>query len=605
MTSRDGDSVEATSGTKFGAWRRLLPQSRIGRVVSLIVLAVVCWFGFHVWQVYDGLNGVRSNSEAAKSAILAGRADDARTAANDAEADARKATTWTHSMTWRALSSVPWLGNSFESAQQISDVVHDMTTKVLIPAVDAGKALAPDKMVAPGGKVDLKPLRESAPALEELAVSAREVSDAASQLPRSSSLWFVDNARQQLANRTDDLAKLLANSAIGARIAPAMLGEDGPRSYFIGFQTNAEARGTGGLVGGYGIIRAADGVVRVDKLAKNTTIPFHGLQPIDLGPDFAAQWGGRFSPTTDLRNSNFSPNFPFAARIWQSIWQQQSGETVDGAIATDPVALSYVLYAVGPVQLPDGEEIRYDNVVQLTMSTSYLRFGADTEGRKQYLQDVASAVVAKMTDKIESPRLLLEALGRAASEGRIAVWSADPAIEAELAATELGHAVPGDAAPYAAVVINNQGGNKLDYYLSRDITYSAGPCDGSTRDSTVVVRLTNNAPEEVRTYPEYVAGTVDRRAGAKGTNFPVTTLYATKGAKLKQITIDGQAAALPVIGQELGRPIFTAPTVIPIGKTVEIRYELTEPVVAGVARVPIQPLVDQPKVDVDVPVCAG
>lgn len=181
------------------------------------------------------------------------------------------------------------------------------------------------------------------------------------------------------------------------------------------------------------------------------------MQPIDLGPDYTAKWGGRFSPTTDLRNSNFSPHFPFAARIWQSIWRQQSGQTVDGAIATDPVALSYVLSAVGPVHLPDGEEIRYDNVVQLTMSTSYLRFGADTDARKQYLQDVASAVVAKMTDKIESPQRLLDALGRAASEGRIAVWSADPTIEAELAATELGHAVPDDAAPYAAVV-NQQSG---------------------------------------------------------------------------------------------------------------------------------------------------
>lgn len=88
-------------------------------------------------------------------------------------------------------------------------------------------------------------------------------------------------------------------------------------------------------------------------------------------------------------------------------------------------------------------------------------------------------------------------------------------------------------------------------------------------------------------------------------DFPVTTLYATRGAKLKKITIDGQAAALPVIGQELGRPIFTAPTVIPIGKTVEIRFELTEPVVGGEARVPVQPLVDQPKVNVDVPICGG
>ena len=40
-------------------------------------------------------------------------------------------------------------------------------------------------------------------------------------------------------------------------------------------------------------------------------------------------------------------------------------------IAIDPVALSYVLGAVGPVTMPDGEVITKDNVVELTESTAY------------------------------------------------------------------------------------------------------------------------------------------------------------------------------------------------------------------------------------------
>ena len=39
------------------------------------------------------------------------------------------------------------------------------------------------------------------------------------------------------------------------------------------------------------------------------------------------------------------------------MWEQQSGTTVDGAIAIDPVALSYILGAVGSVTMPDGETI--------------------------------------------------------------------------------------------------------------------------------------------------------------------------------------------------------------------------------------------------------
>ncbi len=45
-----------------------------------------------------------------------------------------------------------------------------------------------------------------------------------------------------------------------------MMGADGPRTYFMGFQTNAEARGTGGLLGGFGILRFDNGTATVDTL---------------------------------------------------------------------------------------------------------------------------------------------------------------------------------------------------------------------------------------------------------------------------------------------------------------------------------------------------
>ena len=136
---------------------------------------------------------------------------------------------------------------------------------------------------------------------------------------------------------------------------------------------------------------------------------------------------GFTNPTTDFRNSNQSSHFPYAAQIWKSMWAQQSGMNVDGVIAIDPVALSYILGAVGPVTMPDGEVITQDNVVELTESTAYRRFPTDQIARKKYLQDIANEVVKKMTGRIESPRKLLDALGKAVSERRIAVWSSSPA----------------------------------------------------------------------------------------------------------------------------------------------------------------------------------
>jgi len=403
-----------------------------------------------------------------------------------------------------------------------------------------------------------------------------------------------------------DISGLLRNVDLAARLAPSMMGADGPRTYFMGFQTNAEARGTGGLLGGFGIMKFDNGKPTVDTLGQNTQLFDGPFTPIDLGPEFAQQYGFT-NPFSDIRNSNQSPHFPYAAQIWKSMWEQQSGTKVDGAIAIDPVALSYILEATGPVTMADGEVISKDNVVELTESTVYARFPTDQPARKQYLQDVAGAVVNHMTDReVKSPRKLLDALGKAVSEGRIAVWSASPTDQQLLEQTPLAHVIPDDPAPYARVVVNNLGGNKLDYYLRTKIEYSADSCNGETRKSTVTVQLTNTAPEG--SLPDYVALApgFPKMAGffPSGTNFAQVTLLATTGAKLEALIVRNQKT--PVFsGTERNHPVFMTQVAIPRGKSIELKFLLTEPTAPGAPRVPVQPFVENVEPTLSVPECTG
>ncbi|QRE83554.1 DUF4012 domain-containing protein [Rhodococcus ruber] len=578
--------------------RRKRRNIAIGCTAGAVVVG-----GMGVWLAYEGLQAKSSLEQAreyatsSKNALLAGDTETALRTAGDADKYAKQAQDSTHSLPWSIAAVIPWLGSPFASSQQMSDVVTGLTSDVLVPAVDAGSAVSPDQLILDGARINLAALRDAAPVLETTAAAAAEL-DARAQDIDGTYLGLIDDARTQLQDQTGELSGLLHNTSLAAEIAPAMLGADGPRSYFIGFQTNAEARGTGGLLGGFGIVRAADGAVRVDELSRRDfTGPF---QPIDLGADFHRTYG-HSQPTTRAVNSNVSPHFPYAAQIWQSLWQQESGERVDGAVATDPVALSYVLEVVGPVALPDGEKITADNVVELTESTAYARFADDNSARKQYLENVAAAVVQKMTGTISRPQALLEALGRAVSEGRLAVWSANPDEQGVLAATPLGHTVPDDPAPYAGVVVNNLGGNKLDYYLKRSIEYTAGPCDGATRNSTVTVRLTNDLPEGE--FTNYVAGMFDNPVGAPfGSNLTDLSLVATQGATLDKVTVDG-TAAMSFTGKEFGHPVHSVQLPIPRGETAEIVFQLTEPTTAGDAVIPVQPLIDEPKVSVSVPSC--
>ncbi len=116
----------------------------------------------------------------------------------------------------------------------------------------------------------------------------------------------MSDARTELQGQISSITSVIENTALAARLAPSMMGADGPRTYFMGFQTNAEARGTGGLLGGFGgVLRFDNGVPSVDTLAPNTDLA-DAIAPIDLGLEFDQQYGYA-EPFTDFRNSNLSP----------------------------------------------------------------------------------------------------------------------------------------------------------------------------------------------------------------------------------------------------------------------------------------------------------
>ncbi|WP_394855449.1 DUF4012 domain-containing protein [Rhodococcus cercidiphylli] len=584
-----------TRGRKSGRKRPILIS--VG-VFLVIVIAFVVWLGYEAYSAQSSLTATRDSATQAKDALLDGDSAGAEAAAARASESADDAVSATTSIPFSIAKAVPYLGSPLKSVAQISDVVQGLAVDVLAPASAAGASLNPSSLVEGGGKVDTAALRDAQPVLQQTSAAADELSERAQQVDEPAFLGVVDEARTSLIDQTHELATLLTNTRIASELLPSMLGDNGPRSYFLAFQTNAEARGTGGLLGGYGIIRAENGTARVDTLGANNELEF-AEQPIDLGPEYNALWAPR-NTTTDFRNSNASPHFPYAGQIWSSMWTEQTGEVLNGAIATDPIALSYILGATGPVTLADGEQITADNVVEITLSTAYSRFGDDQLARKAYLQEIAAAVVQKMTTGAAPTRSLLDAVGRAGSEGRISVWSADPAEQAILAGTKVGHVLPDSPAPYANVVVNNAGGNKLDYYLTRDITYSAESCTAGTRKSTVTATLTNNVDPAGLT--SYVASTFQPTV-EYGTNESIVYLYGTQGAKITSMKVNGITGFSIQAGTELGRPVQAAYLTIPPGQSQTVTWELEEPSAPGKATVPVQPLVDQPTVTIDVPEC--
>lgn len=609
QSDRGPDDGDDDTRSGYGDDGRRLPRVLRSRgfvfgaaLVVLAILGLGCWVTVGAFQAKSSLEQARHSAQQSKDALLEGDTQAASESADEALVRAHAARDATHSIAWNIVAGVPWLGSPFKTGQQVTDVVLGLASDVLRPAADVGIAISPERLYR-DGRVDVDLLRSQEPQLSELSSHAIRLDADAAAISDPRYVSLLADARSQLQNQISGITSVIENAALAARLAPSMMGGDGPRTYFMGFQTNAEARGTGGLLGGYGILRFDNGVPVVDTLAPNTELD-DAVAPIEFGLEYDQQYGYA-QPFTDFRNSNLSPHFPYAAQIWKAMWAEETGTEVDGVIAIDPVALSYILEAVGPVTMPDGEVISENNVVELTESTAYFRFPTDQAARKQYLQDIANAVVTKMTGQVKSPRKLLDAIGKAVSERRIAVWSSVPTEQKLLEQTPLAHVLPSDDAPYAAVVVNNLGGNKLDYYLKTQVEYAADECRGDTRASTVNVKLTNTAPDGE--LPDYVAGSpgLSRElliAVPPGTNITSVRLFATKGAELSSAILNGERVPA-IINTELGHPVFEVQVIIPPGQTADISYQLSEPTVPGVPRAPSQPLVETAAPKVMVPEC--
>ncbi|CAM3598735.1 DUF4012 domain-containing protein [Smaragdicoccus niigatensis] len=566
--------------------------------VGIFAVLFVVTFGLMVWRVYYDMTSVRNNIRTAEAAMLAGdmsTANEATTNGADAASEARKLA---NSFVWVAPANLPVVGTPLQTVRHLVNSVAIVAEKVVPKAFTAVSSMSrPDFRRSDGG-VNLAVLEAAAPDAIEAADQANAARWETSKISRVEWLPFFNDTIDKAKSDIIQMTTMVEHLRKAAQVLPTVLGRDGPRTYLLIYQTNAEARGTGGFVGGAGLLRAENGSVHVDHFGTNVSLR-GDFPPLDLGPDFMGLYS-QFGATGNWYNSNMSPHFPDAARTWQYLWEMKTGMRVDGVIAVDPFALSRILAVTGPLPLPDGGIINAANVVPVTEKTSYERFADDQEGRKAFLTSIAEVAAEAVTTKTNSTFGAVRALSMSIGEARVSAWSSHPEEQTIIATTPIGHTVPYDRTPYASVVVNNGGGNKLDYYLSRSISYTGETCQKSgERTTTVTMRLTNNVP--VGQLPSYAIGTV---FGGRDpyVNRSIVTFYGTAFAQVKSVKVNGVDAQYQ-LGSELGHPVVLSTVDTAPGIPSEIVYELVEPNSQGAPRVPIQPLVQPVQTTISLKAC--
>jgi hypothetical protein len=303
---------------------------------------------------------------------------------------------------------------------------------------------------------------------------------------------------------------------------------------------------------------------------------------IDVPSDFIQRYG-RFFPAQEWRNLNMSPDFPTIGKAIANLYPQSGGAPVDGVIAVDPIGLRSLLQLTGPVVVQGWPDpITADNVIDVTLRQAYDVFGAGRGQRVEFLGEVAEAVWKRATQmRLGSPARLARILGGTGRQGHLQLWFADPKEEALALRLDVGGAVPPVRSDSLLVTTQNTSGNKVDYYVTRHMTYTVQLFpDASVRRArakgTLTFGLDNGAPAGISSaalgpfYPNL-------RPGEDQSFVSVYTPLT-----FRDPTIEG----LPTVfesGTELGRNVFSSSTTVPAGtsRTLAMQLDGTLPLAPG------------------------
>ncbi|HEV2888617.1 MAG TPA: DUF4012 domain-containing protein [Jatrophihabitans sp.] len=566
--------------------------------VFALLLAGALWLAVTAELARHHVRETQQSVSRLRTALAQADLPAARNAAASVTAHARAAHRLTTGPAWWTSAQIPWLGRPARSIRGCTAESDQLGSAVLTPLVGLADTLTPGGLVN-HGTVRLQPLIDAAPVLRQAEARLRAGSRQVDRLPADTWLDSADRSRASLRGSLDKLADQLRPISQAADVLPDLLGRNGTKRYFVGLQNEAESRGVGGIPGAFTIVTARDGKLGFDRFESDTT-----LSKVRTGLDLGSEYRQRYraaDPVNTYSNSTISPDFSDAARIWAAMWLKYSGQRIDGALAIDPTAISYLLNVTGPATLADGSLLDGHEVVSLTQQALY-RTHPDKAARKAYLLDIARAISVRLLSAHGSTGLL-RAAGQAAGERRIVAWSADPAIQQRLAAGPVSGTLDAGTGYFAGFSTVNATGGKLDYYLTRAMTYSRQGCGAGTT-STSTFTLANEVP--AGPLPGYVTLRLDAPGyrTRPGDNKVLLSYYGTPGSRIDSVTVDGRAAvAMP--SSEHGLTVLTLPLELARGSRHTVTVTATEPARTDQTEILRQPAVHPVSVTIRLPDCGG
>jgi hypothetical protein len=600
-------AVSASAAVLISAWRRLPRKWRRRTAVAtggLVAGAVVLSAPFAVGAL-AARHSVASGVDAARSALTSvSNGDSARATAQLQTASAQLGRAQRLTGAWWTAGGllVPGL------AQQRRAVGADTGAAAALTSLAGREADSLDyhTLGYHQGRLDLQAVTAMTGPLVAL---DRQIAAAQATIRRTRSDWLVAPLAADLRRLSAELDRAGSSAhlaVLAAREAPALLGADGVRHYFLAFMTPAETRGLDGFIGAYGELTADNGRITLTRAAPITALNASLTQPPQLAgvSEYQARYGA-FDPAAHFQDVTYSPDLPTVTRVIAQMYPAAGGGAIDGVLAIDPVALSRLLQFTGPLNIAGlPYPLTEANATDVLLRQQYSIFPNPTQpSRDAFLQQALSDAFRRLSaGSLPGPTALSSALDPVVREGRLLFWSTHPGDQPLIDRLGLDGSFPqpGPRSDCLAVAVANAGNNKIDAYLHEAIAdrVAYNPSTGRVT-STVTVKFTNQAP--TGGLPDYVIGVHSGPDLPPGTNFMWVSFYSP--LHLTSSLVDGSVAALSPPVRELGSYAYSGFLAVPSGGTTTVTLSFEGDLTKGPwyrMALRLQPLANPPSASITV-----
>lgn len=485
----------------------------IGVLVIIAVLAVFA--GAFVWSALQAKNELQqavSSAQGLQQTIVDSDKSKREEQVNTFSDHVSKAYKQTSSPLWQLASVVPYVGDDISAVRTMVAAMENISSQALPQLLQAADNIDLNNVHVENGTIEISGLEASQRPLQiaddTIDKATREVKTVkAVKTPHVAQIADALKTVETYCEKLDSMVHSL-NSIV--QVLPSMLGTEShvnnaPRNYLILAQTNAEARPSGGLTGSLGLVTVQGGHVSLQPFVSDSEIQNADEPVVDLTAEERLLFTDKLGK--DIRDVNFTPDFPRTGEIVSAMWNRQYGVAVDGVIAIDPLFLQNMLAVTGGVAMPDGSTLDGANTAQTLLHDVYARMAP--QETDEYFAVAAQAAFNHIMQNAGNFKSYVKALSTSVEQGHVMVWSAHEDEQNLIADSAIsGRLITEGAKPQVGVYISDETESKMDWYLHREVTteFQKVARNGANQ-YTVHIKLQNTlTAEEAASEAEYVTG---------------------------------------------------------------------------------------------------